>query len=220
MGKSICKSFGTLSILTLCFLLVDIQCFASTFKKPAIVIKKIHRQTDNNKFTNAQSTSKVVSQKMSLSPKSDISVIHSPARIDQIHTAKYKKDNNTRPLYNPSGKLNPFEPLFAVEPEKHTGPITPVIEPTGIPTEIQKFNLKQLKLTGVILAISGNKALVREPAGKGHIITIGTKIGNCGGKVVSISNDKVIVEEKWKDHFGKIDIHHKELRLIRNTGKL
>ena len=220
MDRSVCNTIGLLSILALCFLLVDKQSFASTFKKPAIVVKKIQRQTENIKIINAQSTSKVGPENILLSPKSDISTIHSPARIDQIRTAEYKKDNNTRPLYNPSGKLNPFEPLFAAEPEKHTGPIMPVIEPTGLPTEIQQFNLKQLKLTGVILAISGNKALVREPAGKGHIITIGTKIGNCGGKVVSISNDKVIVEEKWKDHFGKIDINHKELRLIKNAGKL
>ena len=220
MNRSVCISFGFIPILTLCFLLVDMQSFASTFEKPAIVVKKIHMQTEINKIVNAHSTSNVDPQKTLLSPKSDISTINPSARIDQIKPTEYKKENTARPLYNPAGKLNPFEPLFSVEPEKHIGPITPVIDPRGQSTEIQKFDLKQLKLTGVILTISGNKALVREPAGKGHIVTIGTYIGNCGGKVVSILNDKVIVEERWKDYAGKIDIKHKELRLLKNTGKL
>ena len=61
---------------------------------------------------------------------------------------------------------------------------------------LQKIELSQLRLTGIILATSGHRGLVQESTGKGHIVKVGTDIGARGGKVVSILKDRVIVEEK------------------------
>lgn len=66
-----------------------------------------------------------------------------------------------------------------------------------------------MKLTGIILAASGNKGLVREASGRGHIISSGT----CGGRVTGIQKGKDIVKEKMKDVYGKILIAKRELKL-------
>ena len=74
--------------------------------------------------------------------------------------------------YNPKGRVDPFEPLFKDEPE-----VAPVLakKKKRIPrTPLERIDLGQLKLVGIIMASSGNRALVQEASGKGYIIKEGT----------------------------------------------
>jgi len=121
-------------------------------------------------------------------------------------------------LYNPEGKLDPFEPLFRKEPEsipmrkkksKRRTPLTP----------LEKIDLSQLKLSAVILAPSGNRALVQETSGKGYIVKKGTYIGIYSGKIVEILEDQVIVEEEVEDIYGKVSIVKKSLKLQKPPGE-
>jgi hypothetical protein len=62
-------------------------------------------------------------------------------------------------------------------------------------TPLQKVDLSQLKLSGIIRASSGHKAMVEEASGKGYVIEKGTFIGiNCG-RVAQILKDRIIVDE-------------------------
>lgn len=121
-------------------------------------------------------------------------------------------------LYNPEGKLDPFEPLFRKEPEsipmrkkksKRRTPLTP----------LEKMDLSQLKLSAVILAPSGNRALVQETSGKGYIVKKGTYIGIYSGKIVEILEDQIIVEEEVEDIYGKVSIVKKSLKLQKPPGE-
>lgn len=104
----------------------------------------------------------------------------------------------TTVLYNPEGKIDPFAPLFKEKPaavqsaktvKKGKGKICISLTP------LQKIDLSQLKLVGIIRAQSGNKAMVEEASGKGYVIKKGTYIGiNCG-TVGKILKDRVIVDE-------------------------
>jgi Tfp pilus assembly protein PilP len=80
-------------------------------------------------------------------------------------------------------------------------------------TPLEKIDLSQLKLTGIILAVSGNKALVREVTGRGHVISEGTPIGTHGGRVAGVLKDKVIVKERMKDLTGRFFFQETELKL-------
>jgi type IV pilus assembly protein PilP len=82
-------------------------------------------------------------------------------------------------------------------------------------TDLEKIDLSQLKVTGVILAASGNRALVREASGRGHVISKGTPIGTHGGRVAGVLKDKVIVKERMKDLRGRFFFQEKELKLIK-----
>lgn len=123
------------------------------------------------------------------------------------------------PLYNPAGKIDPFEPLFKDRPSqkkikksnrKKRQPRTP----------LERIDISQLKLVGIILASSGNRALVEESSGKGYVIKKGTYIGTNAGRVTEISKHKVVVEEEYEDVFGKLKVQKKEIKLPKPPGEL
>jgi len=132
--------------------------------------------------------------------------------------AQKKKSLDTTDVYNPEGKIDPFAPLFKEEQAGRAGegkreeriPLTP----------IEKVDLSQLKLVGVIRAPSGNKAMVEESSGKGYIITEGTPIGIHRGKVVEILKDTIIVEEEVEDVYGNITKQKRELKLQKPFGEI
>lgn len=126
------------------------------------------------------------------------------------------KDGDPLP-YNPLGKIDPFEPLFKDEPE--LAPSESKREKRVPRTPLENIDLGQLKLVGVILASSGNRALVQEASGKGYIIKEGTYIGVNSGKVTEIKDDRVIVEEEIEDVVGKPTIRNKELVLPKPPGE-
>ena len=129
--------------------------------------------------------------------------------------------------YNSDGIIDPFIPLFRTEPKKKTPPEetkTKTIEkkkpepPPRRLTPLEKLDLSQLKLVGIIWAKTGSKALVEEASGKGYIITRGTFIGINSGRVVDIQEDRIVVEEKEKDILGDVIVRKRELKFQRPSG--
>jgi type IV pilus assembly protein PilP len=118
-------------------------------------------------------------------------------------------------LYDPKGKIDPFEPLFKETPNMKTALSTYADTDREKTTDLEKIDLSQLRLTGIILATSGNKALVQEASGRGYVISKGTYIGIHGGRVAAVLGDKIIVEEKMKDMKGRFFFQKTELK-IRN----
>jgi type IV pilus assembly protein PilP len=121
-------------------------------------------------------------------------------------------------LYNPDGKLDPFEPLFKKERVsmaegkkkiKIRKPLTP----------LERVNLSQLTLVGIIQAPSGSRALVQESSGKGYVVKKGTYIGTNSGKIVQILKDRIIIEEESEDIYGKVSIVKKPLKLQKPPGE-
>lgn len=161
----------------------------------------------------------------SLSKETPAAVAAEPAAI--VATVTVTEDRppsivdrmkNGDPLpYNPLGKIDPFEPLFKDEPE--LAPVESKRKKRIPRTPLENIDLGQLKLVGVILASSGNRALVQEASGKGYIIKEGTYIGVNSGKVTEIKNDRVIVEEEIEDVVGQPTIRNKELVLPKPPGE-
>ena len=124
------------------------------------------------------------------------------------------KKKGTPAAYNPEGKIDPFKPLFQEKPDlplKRTRRRIPR-------TPLEKISLSQLKLTAIILAPSGNRALVQEASGKGYVIRNGTYIGLDGGKVVDIQRGRVIIEEEIEDIIGKLTKRQRELKIPKPAG--
>ena len=119
--------------------------------------------------------------------------------------------------YDPKGKIDPFLPWTAGA-EEGSGSGNQVKK--RVPrTPLEKVDLSQLKLVGVILSDSGNKALVEETTGKGFVITQGTYIGINGGKVSKILRDKVIVEEVVDYGISGTSVRTRELKLQKPPGE-
>ena len=180
----------------------------------------------------AVKTEKTAKPKPPVKPKSDISATRAPtpraagsktasnqpATPSTSQTAIAKSSSQGRPIYNPKGKIDPFEPLFRDKPNvalvkqkrKKRVPRTP----------LEKIDLSQLKLVGIIMASSGNRALVEDSNGKGYVIKNGTYVGTNAGKVVKIDKDKVVVAEEYEDVLGNVTLRNKELKLPKPPGEL
>ena len=129
-----------------------------------------------------------------------------PVKIEPL-TQSYK--------YKPEGKIDPFSSLFKVKSESQKKkrkrfPLTP----------LEKRDISQFKLVGVILSAKGNKAIIKESSGKGYVISKGTYIGVNEGRVVKILKDKVICEEDVENLFGQIETKSRILKLKKPPGAL
>ncbi len=182
-------------------------------QKPKVVRKKIIAQKSIG-----QQTKKVVQPKKTniSKKKSDTDATKSIASVSGLD--KKKKPSPAKDLYNPKGKIDPFLPLFREDPlakaaakkkRRTRRPLTP----------LEKLDLSQLRLVGIIRAPSGNKALVQEASGKGYIIKKGTRLGRNSGQVVQILRSKVIVEEEVENVLGKMTMRKKELNLQKPPGE-
>jgi type IV pilus assembly protein PilP len=105
--------------------------------------------------------------------------------------------------YNPVGRRDPFRPLTLVR------------ETAGVNIELlsplQRYEVGQLKLVGVIVDVMPPRAMVEDSAGLGFILMPGTPIGPNGGVVTEIKPRQVVVEEWHTDVIG--EKHRTELRL-------
>jgi type IV pilus assembly protein PilP len=179
----------------------------------------------------AMKPAKTAKAKPPVKPKSDFSVTRAPTpsasggktaskQQPPPTTEKAtiaKSSSQERPIYNPKDKIDPFEPLFK---EKPAVAVVKKKRKKRVPrTPLEKIDLSQLRLVGIILASSGNRALVEESNGKGYVIKSGTYVGTNAGKVVKIEKDKVIVAEEYEDVLGNVTLRNKELRLPKPPGE-
>jgi type IV pilus assembly protein PilP len=124
--------------------------------------------------------------------------------------------------YTPAGKIDPFLPLFEEKPvvPTETADAEKQKKKRRIPlTPLERVDLSQLRLVGIIQAPTGNKALVEEASGKGYIIKKGTFIGIHAGRVLEIQKDRVIVEEEVENVLGQFTLEKKELKLQKPPGE-
>ena len=127
--------------------------------------------------------------------------------------------SETTVTYKVEGKIDPFASIFRVESsafadqndrkKKKRIPLTP----------IEKVDLSQLKLVGIIFAPGGNKALVEDASGKGFVIKKGTRIGINSGRVIKILKGRVVVEEEAESILGKTSLVKRELKLQKPPGE-
>ncbi len=105
--------------------------------------------------------------------------------------------------YDPVGRRDPFRPLALLR------------EPSGVKAELlsplQRYEVGQLKLVGVIHDVTPPRAMVEDSAGLGFILMPGTPIGPNGGVVTEIKPRQVVVEEWHTDVIG--EKHRNELLL-------
>ena len=167
-------------------------------------------------------------KKLAIKPRSDFSevrqlaIANDASPSDKLIAATSNvsvglKSASIPKSYDAIGKVDPFAPLFREKPvsvkkgkrKKKRIPRTP----------LERIDLSQLKLVGIILASSGNRALVEESSGKGYVIKNGTYIGMNSGKVVNIKKEKVVVEEEFEDVFGKTKFRHREIKLPKPPGE-
>ena len=111
--------------------------------------------------------------------------------------------------YDPTGKPDPFKSFV-----KRNA----IADPSAIQSPLERFDLSQLLVTGVIWAASQPRALVQDPTGKGYVVAAGAAIGKNKGRVVRIDDNKVVVKETYVDAFDKATTKEVEMVLYERHG--
>jgi len=125
-------------------------------------------------------------------------------------------------LYKPEGKLDPFEDPFKKSAPLETDqqPEEDANKPERIrQTPLERIDLSQLTLVGVIKFTSGYQAIVEEQSGKGYVIRKGTYLGTNYGQVPEIQDDRIVIQEKVKDLLGKYQDRESHLKLQKPLGE-
>lgn len=201
MKPNIYKMSRLFSLVIILALIFNSICWARTSDKPIVIRKKII-------------VSKGEKQKTAIpEPKLDISISKKDTEDEKNIEMDTAVAKNQISLYDSAGKIDPFEPLFKEAPEIKPGSPEDADTDRRERTALEKTDLSQLKLTGIILAASGNKALVREASGRGHVISEGTYIGIHRGRVAGVLKDRVVVKEKMKGPKGRFFFQETELKL-------
>jgi len=127
--------------------------------------------------------------------------------------------------YDPAGRVDPFEPLFSkggtgagvAEGDK----ARPTIRQSRISrlTPLEKLDISQMKLVGIVSMPGRSMAMVEEASGKGYVIRKGTYMGINSGQVVGITKDRVVIEEEVENFLGKIVVRTRELKLQKPLGE-
>ena len=112
-------------------------------------------------------------------------------------------------VYNPIGKRDPFRSFlsFGTRTEETT-PRTP----------LQKYEIDQYLLVGIIWGVDRPRALVEDPEGIGHVMEIGTYIGRNWGKVTQITAGEVVVTEEYQTLDGELVVN--PIKMTLATGEL
>ncbi len=149
-----------------------------------------------------------VQQKMAVTQKTKTKVTtkkkaleEKPAEFDKVEP-KY--------VYEPAGRRDPFLALIKIRKtfSENGQPLTP----------LQKFDLGQFRLIGVIVGRNEPMAMVMAPGGKSYVLKRGVKIGKNAGMVIDIREDAVVVEERFYNFAGEHRTSVQEIQLPKRQG--
>jgi type IV pilus assembly protein PilP len=93
------------------------------------------------------------------------------------------------------------------DPRRHRDPFRPprlaVDLGAGPRTPLERYEIGQLKLVGVVWNTGASRAMVEDSAGLGYILVPGTPIGSSGGVVRRIEPTRVVIQESVTNFYGE-----------------
>ncbi len=130
-----------------------------------------------------------------------------PSEVDDTGDVEFA-DSDEPYAYDPTGKRDPFR-SYILERDS-------VARASRGPLE--RFALSQLQLAAVIWGTENERALIRDPSGRGYIVGTGTPVGKNSGTVIEIGDSAVTVEEIYENHLGERTKKDIELRIGKSQG--
>ena len=128
------------------------------------------------------------------------------AEPDSLTLPSRKAESPAAPRYSPVGKRDPFQsaPMRAKASRRPRETLSP----------LERYELGQLKVVGVVWNVKEPKAMVEDSSGLGYIVKVGTPIGPDDGKVKEIKPNEVVVEESYVDFYGARKVRRVSMKLL------
>jgi type IV pilus assembly protein PilP len=113
---------------------------------------------------------------------------------EDLTLPKRKTSEPERPRYSPAGQRDPFRPMTLKTKvrQRSRESLSP----------LERYELGQLKLVGIVWDVKEPRAMVEDSTGLGYIVQPGTLIGPNEGKVKAIKPAEVLIEESYIDFYG------------------
>jgi type IV pilus assembly protein PilP len=121
-------------------------------------------------------------------------IVSAPTRT--IEVSKAEENHVSAYNYNPGGRRDPFAPIIIKESKKGKEGDRPPLE---------RYNINEFKLTGIIWGGFGYNAMLEGPDGKGYFVRVGTILGPNRGVIKKITQNTMVVEEKYKTYTGETE---------------
>lgn len=94
----------------------------------------------------------------------------------------------------PKGRRDPFRPF--------TLNVRPTVQRRENLSPLERYDLGQLKVVGIIWNLKDPTAMVEDSAGLGYVVKVGTPIGANGGTIKAIKQNEIVIEEFFMDLYG------------------
>ena len=104
-----------------------------------------------------------------------------------------KRKSNYR--YSAVGKKDPFRSYF--------GDVASLTKQKEIVSELQNFDISDLRLTAIIWGVTEPRVVIVAPDGKSYVVKTGSFVGKNWGKISRILPDKIEIVETYKDPLGR-----------------
>ncbi|MBF0564637.1 MAG: pilus assembly protein PilP [Nitrospirae bacterium] len=118
-------------------------------------------------------------------------------------------------VYNPTGRRDPFMSIIELNKAKKVQQS----RPQRILTPLESTELGEMTLVGVVINARGKYAVVTLKDGKSYTVVKGTPIGRNGGTVLRIEPDKITIEEKFTNEYGKAVVQPVLMCLYHEEGE-
>ncbi|MGD8762216.1 MAG: pilus assembly protein PilP [Desulfobacteraceae bacterium] len=183
------KVMATLATASLAFIIINYGLNDSEIIKKSVMLPK-----------KARPQKKVVQRTIKPS-------VSSPDKQKDIHT----RSPDTYKNNDPKEYINSVKPLYEGKPD--VSKLRRMRRSRNPRTPLERIDISQLKLVGIVVSNDGNKALLESTSGKGYVVQEGAYIGTNAGKIVQIQKDKIVIAEQVEDVMGKMNIRKIELKL-------
>jgi type IV pilus assembly protein PilP len=111
--------------------------------------------------------------------------------------------------YDPIGKRDPFLPYTAPQAVAECGPFQDCSS-----GGLERFDLDQLKLVGIIWDVKTPKAMFLDPGNVTHVVSEQEKVGRNNGYIAEIREGELVVIEKFYN-LGRFTYQTRVLKLQR-----
>ena len=98
--------------------------------------------------------------------------------------------------YDPADRRDPFAPIVSRESKQ--------LSHSGLPP-LERYNISEFKMSGILWGGFGYNAMLEGPDGKGYFVHVGSQIGPNRATVKKITQDSLVLEEKFKNYMGADD---------------
>lgn len=112
---------------------------------------------------------------------------------DPLALPAKKAESSDSPHYTALGKRDPFQAPMKSQAKRR---------PRENLSPLERYELGQLNLVGVVWDVKDPRAMVEDTSGLGYIVRVGTPIGPNEGKIKEIKPAEVLIEESYIDFYG------------------